>query len=75
MKTMSIIKITTNFTKDVINISSDKSIQSVEIYDVLGRLIKTETKNSINVSQFSKGNYIIKIKTGNQEMIEKFIKE
>lgn len=69
------VKIYPNPVRDVINISSDKSIQSVEIFDILGRLITTETKNNINVSQLSKGNYILKIKTGNQEIIEKFIKE
>ena len=69
------VKIYPNPAKDIINISSEKQIQSIEIYDVLGRLIKTETKNNINVSQFSKGNYLIKIKTGDQEIIEKFIKE
>lgn len=69
------VKIYPNPVRDVINISSDKSIQSVEIFDILGRLIRTETKNNINVSQLSKGNYILKIKTSNQEIIEKFIKE
>ncbi|SEQ81071.1 Por secretion system C-terminal sorting domain-containing protein [Epilithonimonas lactis] len=69
------VKIYPNPVRDVINISLDKSIQSVEIFDFLGRLIRTETKNNINVSQLSKGNYILKIKTGNQEIIEKFIKE
>ena len=69
------IKIYPNPAKDQINISSEKSIQSIEIYDILGRLVKTETKSNINVSQLAKGNYILKIKTGNQEIIEKFIKE
>lgn len=69
------VKIYPNPAKDILNITSEKPIKSIEIYDVLGRLIKTETKNNINVSQLSKGNYLIKIKTGDQELIEKFIKE
>ena len=69
------MKIYPNPARDVLTISSDKPIKSVEIYDVLGRLIKTETKNNINVSQLSKGNYLVKVKTGDQELIEKFIKE
>ncbi|WP_379963313.1 S8/S53 family peptidase [Epilithonimonas sp. UC225_85] len=69
------INIYPNPAKDILNISSDKPIKSVEIYDVLGRLIKTETNNNVNVSKLTKGNYIIKIKTGDQELIEKFIKE
>lgn len=69
------VKIYPNPAKNFINISTEKPIQSIEIYDVLGRLIKTETKNNINVSQLAKGNYFLKIKTRDQELIEKFIKE
>lgn len=69
------IKIYPNPAKNFINISTEKPIQSLEIYDVLGRLIKTETKNNVNVSQLAKGNYFLKIKTSDQELIEKFIKE
>ena len=69
------VKIYPNPAKNFINISTEKPIQSIEIYDVLGRLIKTETKNNFNVSQLAKGNYFLKIKTSDQELIEKFIKE
>ena len=69
------VKIHPNPAKNFINISTEKPIQSIEIYDVLGRLIKTETKNNINASQLAKGNYFLKIKTSDQEFIEKFIKE
>ena len=61
--------------KDFINITSDKAIKSVEIYDVLGRLVKTNSSTKINVSQLSKGNYLLKIKTDSGDIIEKFIKE
>lgn len=69
------IKIYPNPAKDFINITSDKAVKSVEIYDVLGRSIKVDFSNKINVSQFSKGNYILKIKTDSGDIIEKFIKE
>lgn len=69
------VKIYPNPAKNVLNISTEKPIHSVEIYDFLGRLIKTETKNNINVSRLEKGNYLLKIKTNNQELIEKFIKD
>ncbi|MNK85586.1 Serine protease AprX [compost metagenome] len=69
------VKIYPNPAKNVLNISTEKPIQTIEIYDVLGRLIKTETKNNFNVSQLAKGNYFLKIKTSDQELIEKFIKE
>jgi len=69
------IKVYPNPVKDFINITSDKSIKSVEIYDALGRLIKKDTYTKINVSQLSKGNYLLKIKTDSGDIIEKFIKE
>lgn len=69
------IKVYPNPVKDFINITSDKAIKSVEIYDVLGRLIKTNSSTKINVSQLSKGNYLLKIKTDSGDIIEKFIKE
>lgn len=69
------IKIYPNPAKDFINITSDKAVKSVEIYDVLGRLIKTDSSNKINISQLSKGNYILKIKTDSGDVIEKIIKE
>ena len=69
------IKIYPNPAKDIINITSDKKINSVEVYDYLGRLIKTEFSAKINISQLVKGTYILKIKTDSGETIEKFIKE
>ncbi|PZU80905.1 MAG: serine protease [Chryseobacterium sp.] len=69
------VKVYPNPVKDFINITSDSKINSVEIYDYLGRLIKTDSSNKINISQFSKGNYLLKIKTSSGQTIEKFIKE
>ncbi|MDP9955535.1 hypothetical protein J2X97_001172 [Epilithonimonas hungarica] len=69
------IKIYPNPAKDLINITSDKKINSVEVYDYLGRLIKTEFSNKVNISQLLKGNYLLKIKTDSGESIEKLIKE
>lgn len=69
------IKIYPNPAKDFINITSEKPVKSVEIYDTLGRLIKTESSDKINVTQLSKGNYLLKMKTDSGETIEKFIKE
>jgi len=73
--TKTTIKVYPNPVKDFINITSDKSIKSVEIYDALGRLIKKDTYTKINVSQLSKGNYLLKIKTDSGDIVEKFIKE
>lgn len=70
-----LVKLYPNPAKNILNISSEATIQSIELYDFLGRLIKTETKNNVDVSKLSKGNYLLKIKTADQELIEKFIKE
>lgn len=64
-----------NPVKEFLNITSNQPIKSVEIYDTLGRLIKTENSTKVNVAQLSKGNYVVKIKTNSGEKIEKFIKE
>lgn len=69
------VKIYPNPAQNFINISTEKPIQSVEIYDTLGRLIKNEMQSNIDISKLAKGIYILKIKTANQESVEKFIKE
>ncbi|WP_333854319.1 S8/S53 family peptidase [Epilithonimonas sp.] len=69
------IKIFPNPAKDFINITSDKVVKSVEIYDTLGRLIITDFSKKINISQLSKGNYLLKMKTDSGNIVEKFIKE
>lgn len=69
------VKIYPNPANDFINISTDERITSVEIYDFLGRLIKSDSKSKLNISDLAKGNYLIKIKAGNQETVEQFIKD
>ncbi|UQB70059.1 T9SS type A sorting domain-containing protein [Epilithonimonas zeae] len=69
------IFIAPNPAKDIIHVSTEKTLKSVDIYDSLGKLIKTDFKNNIDISQFSKGNYILKIKTDQGETTEKLIKE
>jgi uncharacterized repeat protein (TIGR01451 family) len=70
------ITIYPNPVKDALNIQSKNEIVKAEIYDVAGRiLISTSVKgNSINVSELSKGNYIIKLSTKDKTFTQKFIK-
>jgi len=65
-----------NPVKDVLNIQSKNQIVKAEIYDVNGRiLVSTSLKgNSINVSELSKGNYIIKLFSKDKTTVHKFIK-
>ena len=50
----------------------------VSIYTVLGKLVQsskvTKTKNSIDISQFAKGIYLVKINSGKQFISKKLIK-
>ena len=65
-----------NPVKDVLNIQSKNQIVKAEIYDTNGRiLISASLKgNSINVSELSKGNYIIKLSSKDKTSVHKFIK-
>ena len=51
---------------------------SIHIYNVLGKLIQssevTKSKNSINISEFAKGIYLVKINSGKQFITKKLIK-
>ena len=65
----------TNGNKVYFNLSQDTHIQ---IYNVLGKLVLntklSREQNSINVTDLSKGVYMVKIKTGTQATLKKLIK-
>ncbi|NWK99421.1 hypothetical protein DM790_01120 [Flavobacterium collinsii] len=66
-----------NPVKNTLNINSlQDSNYSIKIYDLLGRLIYTKenVNTSIDVSSFTSGLYLIKIKAGSGETSQKFIK-
>ncbi len=60
------LKVYPNPAVDVINLSADKEIKSVTIFDISGKKVKssTETKQ-INVSSLAKGTYILQAHYGN----------
>ncbi|UKB85575.1 S8 family peptidase [Chryseobacterium sp. MEBOG06] len=65
-----------NPVKNILNITSEEEIQSLEIYDNLGRLVrKNSNLKSIKVEDFAKGIYYLKIQTKDKVYYEKFIKE
>ena len=72
------ISIFPNPFNDTLNVNAKSTIQSIEIYDVQGRLIQTklmrENNIMINTSSFSKGVYFLKIKTDVGAIVEKLIK-
>ena len=60
----------------VLNINTTKKIDSVEVYDLVGKFIlKADNQQSINVEHLNTGTYIIKIKTGDKIVSKKFIKK
>lgn len=67
-----------NPVKDILNIKANEPISSYEIYSLDGRkLIKGNKVNDskIDVSNLTKGNYLIKFPTKGKEQSAKFIKE
>lgn len=69
------VNIFPNPTSDFINIKSDEKIKSVKLYSASGSLVKAENDNlsRINVSNLSKGNYLISIETDSGTETKKII--
>ncbi|WP_353150731.1 T9SS type A sorting domain-containing protein [Chryseobacterium sp.] len=66
-----------NPVKDILYIKSKDEIIKAEIYDLMGRIINSMNAkgNSVNVSELSKGNYIIKIFTKDKIFVQKLKKD
>ncbi|MEE0976625.1 MAG: T9SS type A sorting domain-containing protein [Bacteroidales bacterium] len=62
---------------EVLNISSDYNILSVEVFDVMNRFIERKELNSktlqLNISKYQSGTYFIRIKTDKGLVKKKFI--
>jgi len=73
------ISLSPNPVKDILTISSKATMQNIEIYSVLGQLIMSKsienTNAKLNISDFNKGLYFVKIKGENAAQSFKFIKE
>ena len=66
-----------NPVQDILFIKSKDPVIKAEIYDAAGRVLKSVSvkDHSVNVSELAKGNYIIRLSTKDQTIIEKFIKK
>lgn len=70
------LKIVPNPVGEILNFQFSEQIVSVQIYDSLGRIIKSlPTAKNSNVSELKTGIYFLKVKTANSEYIEKFTKK
>ena len=68
-----------NPTKDIINISSNYSIKSIQLIDLQGRLLETKlvdtTQSSFNIANYSSGIYFIKVTSDKGTQAKKIVKE
>ncbi|HOD09325.1 MAG TPA: leucine-rich repeat domain-containing protein [Flavobacterium sp.] len=73
------IAIYPNPTKGNINITSQSTLKSIELFDVQGRLMEThildEMNTTIDITNKAKGIYFLKITSDNGTKVEKIIKE
>lgn len=67
-----------NPSNSIINIASNNTIQSVELYDIQGRVLQTTVENSetttLDISSRDNGVYFLKINTENGSKVEKIVK-
>jgi len=67
------------FPQDLLTINSDMIINGIQIFDILGRTVFEESEkiiSSVDVRNYSKGVYIIELKTKYSKIItSKFVKQ
>ena len=65
-----------NPVKSSFTITTSEKIVSVELYDTLGRKLKSLTNEKTNnIENLEKGVYFVKVKTEKNEYIEKLMKQ
>ena len=63
-----------NPTNDVVQIHSTKTIDSIEIYNMLGALVATaKNTNVIAIKNLSKGTYLLTVYSGTQKSVKKLV--
>lgn len=73
------VRIAPNPTHDWINIHAQNTIRSVELYDVLGRILETsfsgKPDSALNIAHRPNGIYFLKINTDKGSSVQKLLKE
>lgn len=67
-----------NPTKDILNISAKKEISEIEIFNLSGQRVlnkKNSIINSVDLSAFPRGNYILKVRSGKNQKTFKVVKQ
>ncbi len=62
-------------TQGVLNIESQRPIETVKIYNLQGQLIKEDSNRSVDVSQLTTGLYFVHVIVDGKTVTKKFIKE
>ena len=62
-----------NPVNDVLTITLLKKIKTIQLYNIDGKLLKTSMNNTMNLSEFAPGNYLIKILLKDAKQITKKI--
>lgn len=71
----STLKVYPNPVSNIFSVQTDEKIKSIELYDTLGRKIKSlPTEKTNTLEGVAKGVYFLKVKTDAKEHIEKIIK-
>lgn len=77
--TDSSVTITPNPASEFVFVRANSLIQSVEVYDTLGRIIQTiiinKNESKLNINSYSSGTYFIKIVTEKGAKVQKLLKE
>jgi len=73
------VKVYPNPSNGIVNIEADSTIQSLELFDVQGRLLQSSTINEVtgqlDISQRATGMYFLKIRTEKGIKVEKLVRE
>lgn len=77
--TISDFRMYPNPTTNLLNISSDTTIDKATVFNLLGQQVKTvdvnNSKTELNVCDLESGIYLVKITSGSKQISKKFIKE
>lgn len=74
------VALSPNPVKNQFTLKGINKVESVEVYDISGKLVKqfdkeSLGKNTFEVSRLKTGNYVVKVKTENESFTKKLIKE
>ena len=70
------IAIFPNPVQSILNVATEGEVSSLQVYDNLERsVLQSKNKKSVNVQDFAKGTYYLKIQTKDKVYYEKFLKE